>query len=172
MHKVKCYYCNQYFDADKEPYVKVNERRYAHEYCQEHRDEIMSQEEKDKEELDNYIMEKLNLEFVTPIIQKQIKAFLKDYKYTYKGIYLSLKYYFEVQNNPAAKTNGRISIVPYIYEEAQAYWERIEKNSKQNENKNIADYIPTKIKVKIKIPERPRQKRSKKFSFLDEERGD
>lgn len=32
MHRVKCYYCGQYFDRDKEPAVKLeNMNRYAHE---------------------------------------------------------------------------------------------------------------------------------------------
>ena len=33
MHKVKCKYCQEIFDRDKEPFVKVSERRYAHKLC-------------------------------------------------------------------------------------------------------------------------------------------
>lgn len=33
MHKVKCFFCKQEFDRDKEPYVMVNARRYAHKKC-------------------------------------------------------------------------------------------------------------------------------------------
>ena len=34
-HKVKCYYCQQFFDRDKEPTVQVMSRRYAHKLCAE-----------------------------------------------------------------------------------------------------------------------------------------
>ncbi len=38
-HKVKCLYCGEIFDADKEEYVKPQSRRYAHLHCaEEHSD--------------------------------------------------------------------------------------------------------------------------------------
>ena len=49
-HYVKCLYCNKYFDRDKEPFVKVNSRRYAHKMCAEHPELIeKTQEEKEGE---------------------------------------------------------------------------------------------------------------------------
>ena len=32
-HPVKCYYCGERFDRDREPFVKVNGQRYAHQHC-------------------------------------------------------------------------------------------------------------------------------------------
>lgn len=32
-HPVKCYYCGERFDRDREPFIKVNGQRYAHQYC-------------------------------------------------------------------------------------------------------------------------------------------
>lgn len=32
-HPVKCYYCGERFDRDREPFVKVNGQRYAHQCC-------------------------------------------------------------------------------------------------------------------------------------------
>ena len=34
-HKVKCYYCGKTFDRDKEPFIQINSRRYAHTSCGE-----------------------------------------------------------------------------------------------------------------------------------------
>ena len=39
-HNVKCYYCGNIFDANKEQFVKVNSTRYAHKSCQEERDKV------------------------------------------------------------------------------------------------------------------------------------
>ena len=38
MANVKCFYCGKIFDRDKEPFVKVNARRYAHLACVEEQD--------------------------------------------------------------------------------------------------------------------------------------
>lgn len=32
-HLVKCFFCEETFDRDKIPSIKVNARRYAHEKC-------------------------------------------------------------------------------------------------------------------------------------------
>lgn len=33
MRRVKCLYCNQYFDADTIPFIKPRANRYAHREC-------------------------------------------------------------------------------------------------------------------------------------------
>lgn len=43
-------------------------------------------------------------------------------RYTNKGIYLSLKYFYEIQHNDWSKSNGGIGIIPFIYDDAAAYW--------------------------------------------------
>ena len=47
-HMVKCLYCGQMFDANTEPFVKPNARRYAHVACARTEEETQTQEEKDK----------------------------------------------------------------------------------------------------------------------------
>ena len=85
MHYVKCYYCGKTFDRDKEEFIKVNSRRYAHKDCSEQKEQVQTQEAKDKEALEQYIMKLFNTDFVDPLIQKQIKEFVEKYKYTYSG---------------------------------------------------------------------------------------
>ena len=48
---------------------------------------------------------------------------------TPKGIYFTLKYYYEVQKGDRDKALGGIGIVPSIYKEATAYW--VELNSRK-----------------------------------------
>ena len=54
-HLVKCYYCGQTFDANKEKFIMVNSRRYAHENCYNNNQTQKTKDELDKEELENYI---------------------------------------------------------------------------------------------------------------------
>lgn len=166
-HYVKCPYCSQTFNVDKEEYVKISARRYAHTACYEK----VKTKEKIREDLFNYIKEVHNLDFVSPQIQKQIKEYeTEPYNYTDQGILNALKYWYDVKHNDVSKANGRISIVPYIYVEAQNYYSLIEEaNSK---NKEILERNPVfqkdVIKVKILDPKREVHHRQL-FTFLDEE---
>ena len=45
-HIVKCLYCGEPFDADKEPFVKPNVRRYAHESCAKQRKKDLEEQKK------------------------------------------------------------------------------------------------------------------------------
>ena len=69
MHKVKCYYCGLYFDRDKVPYTQVTSNRYAHKDCSLSDDEKRKQELKDKEELEQYIIKLLKIDYVDARIQ-------------------------------------------------------------------------------------------------------
>ena len=63
-HIVKCYYCGKQFDANEEEYVKVNNRRYAHKKCSEEKEQTLSQEQKDKIELEEYILKLFKVDFI------------------------------------------------------------------------------------------------------------
>ena len=47
---------------------------------------------------------------------------MQDNKYSYSGIYKTLKYFFEVRGHPIEKANGGIGIVSWVYKEAYNYW--------------------------------------------------
>ena len=164
MAQVICYYCNQKFNREKEPSVKVNGRRYAHATCHENASQNISQEEKDKQALFDYIKKIFNEEFVSPVVQKQIKQFIAEYGYTYSGIHRSLIYLLEIKKNSVSKMNGRLTIVPYVYQEAYNYYYAIWAAKEKNKEKTVN--IDT-IEIRIKSPERKVRKRNK-FKFLDE----
>lgn len=171
MHMVKCYYCGKTFDRDKEEFVKVNQRRYAHKKCSEAKEEVQTQEDKDKEELDAYIMKLFGTDFVDPMIQKQIKQYIQEYKYTYSGIRKALIYFYEVKRNPIDKANGRIGIVPYVYQKAYRYYFSLWEAQQRNADKKVELYIPKVKEIVIPPPERKVKKRNL-FSFLDGEEED
>jgi hypothetical protein len=122
----------------------------------------------DKEILYNYICELFKEDYVNPRIQKQIAQYMKEYNYTYNGIYLTLKYWYEVKHNDITKANGGIGIVPYVYNTAYNYNYAIWLAKQSNENKVMEDYKPTVREIRIRRPERKIKKR-RRFAFLDEE---
>ena len=166
-HIVKCLYCGKSFDASEEEFVKVG-RRYAHVICAEDYEKNKTQEEKDKEALEKYIMHLFNEDKVNVRIQKQIKRFREELNYTYSGILKALVYHYEIKNGDITKANGGIAIVEYVYKPAYEYYYALWLANQKNEHKLKEQYVPQVQEIRIPIPQRKVKKR-KLFSFLDEE---
>lgn len=168
-HYVTCQICKRRFDRDKYPAIAISARRYVHATCQEISSKEKEQKEKDKEELNAYIMKLFNLEHMSNRITLQIKRYLQEHpEYTYSGIRRSLEYFYEIKKNPIEKANGGIGIVPWIYEEAKQYYYNQWLLSQKNAKKDISAYVPKIKNIIIKPPKRiPKKKRI--FMFLDEE---
>jgi len=168
-HTVKCAVCGQHFDRDKEPFVQIANRRYAHKKCADKSEEEKTKEQQDKKTLEEYIKYLFNTNTVNAKIQKQIQTYMRDYKYTYSGIYKTLKYFFEVKKNPIEKANDGIGIVPYTYDAAYNYYYALWEAQQLNLGKSIDGFVPTEEVVHIDQPHRKRKKRKNIFSFLDKE---
>lgn len=167
---LKCYYCGQTFDANKEEFVQVNSRRYAHKTCAMSAEEKKTKEEKDRELLENYIKELFNIDELTPKIKKQINTYRTERNFSYSGIYKTLKYWYEVRHGSLDKANGGIGIVDYVYDDAFLYWRAIWEAQQRNQNIKIEDYILPSREVHIPPPKREPMKHCRKlFSFLEEE---
>lgn len=164
-HFVKCIYCHENFDRDKNDFIKVGERRYAHTKCHEANESFKSQQEKDKEQLEAYILNLFHEEVINPKIKKQINDLIQA-DYTYSGILRTLTYFYDVQKHDLSKANGGIGIVSYVYADAQKYYYSLWETNQINSEKNIEEYKPKEIEVIILPPKRQIQKRSK-FVFLD-----
>lgn len=168
MHKVKCVYCKNTFDRDKEPYEQISERRYAHLSCAIAAKNEKSQADLDKEELEKYILELLKEEFISPRVRKQINQYVQDYNFTYSGMKKALVYFYEVKGNDKSKAAGGIGIVPYVYRDAYNYYYSLWLANQKNEDKNIVHYVPTVREVRIPSPQL-KQKRRKLFNFFEED---
>ena len=152
MHKVKCKYCQEIFDRDKEPFVKVSERRYAHKLCFEQNQAEKTQEEKDLEALEKYIMNLFSEQYIGPRIRKQIKEYKENYNYSYSGMLKTLIWWFEVKGNSVEKANGGIGIIPYIYQQACDYYYTLFLAKKANENKDLSYLNKNTKTIHIKPP--------------------
>ena len=167
-HIVKCAICGMSFDANVEPFVKVSSRRYSHQKCSENKEENLSQIEKDKEALDQYIMKLFNITYIDPRVRKQIKQYIEEYHYTYSGVLKALIYHYEIKGGDIDKANGALGIVPYVYQKAYNYYYSLWEAQQKNKEKIIEYYVPKVKEIIIPAPERKVKKR-KNFSFLDEE---
>lgn len=123
----KCYSCG--LEVEKEEAEKVRNYNF-HPLC--------AKEYREKLELQDYICDIFNYKKPGPRIQSQIKTFVRDKGYTYRGIKKSLQYHYEVRNGDKTKSNGGIGIVPYIYEEAKNYYRGLEGTAKR-----IAECVQT-----------------------------
>lgn len=169
IHKVKCKYCGQIFDRDTVPFKQVSERRYAHLTCAIAAENEKSQAEKDKEDLEKYIMELLGENYISPRVKKQINSYIETYNFTYSGMKKALVYFYEVQGNDKKKANGGVGIIPYIYRTAYEYYYTLWLAKQKNENKVISDYKPKIVEVRIPSPQlKPRRRRL--FNFFEEDR--
>lgn len=168
-HMVKCPICNEVFDANKEPYVMVSTRRYAHESCfltsQEKEDKL----KRDKQTLEDYIKELFGYTNIPEKVNRQIKKYIKENNYSYSGIYKTLKYWFEVKKGDIEKANGGIGIVPFTYDDAYRYWRGVWEARERNKEKITSMTEIPVVEIHILPQERKPMKHSKKlFTFLEE----
>lgn len=170
-HIVKCFFCGEQFDTNKEPFVMATARRYAHKSCAEKHEKEKTEEEQDKEKLEEYIKQLFNTDEISSKNKKQIEKFKKDNNFTYSGIMRSLIYFYEVKGNSIDKAHGSLGIVPWIYSEAYQYYYDLWLAQQRNEDKVLDDYKPNEIIITITPPERKIKKR-KLFTFLDSKESD
>lgn len=160
-HPVQCKICGKKFDRDIESAVRVSGNRYAHKSCLKGNEIILEPKTKavkeipDLIELHKYLKELFKENYNHDELNKQIKYHIDHNKdYTYSGILKTLHYWYDVKNNSTDKSNYRIGIVPYIYQDAYNYYKSIYLAQQINIDKNIEDYKPKVQEVKIKQPQR------------------
>lgn len=152
MHKVTCKYCQQTFDRDKEPFVQISARRYAHKMCAEDHENNKTQEEKDQEALEAYIMKLLDEPYVNARVRKQIKYFQNEYNYTYSGMLKALIWWYEIKGHSTEQANGGIGILPYIYTQARDYYYHLYLAKIANEDKNFSSFKKRVKEINIESP--------------------
>ena len=162
---VLCVYCKQPMSKKETGCIMIRNNTYAHSTCQA----IENKREKtDKEKLEDYIQQLLNIEYIGPNIRKQINTFVNEYNYTYSGIHKALVYHYEIQKNDISKANGGIMIVPYVYQKAYNYYYNLWLAQQKNKDIEINLYKPKEKEIIIPPPQR-KTKMRKLFTFLDEE---
>lgn len=95
---------------------------------------------------------------------------MKEYNFSYSGILRTLIYFYDIRGNTTEASNNGIGIVPYVYEEAYRYYYSLWLAKQKNRDKDLRSFIPKEREVHIQAPKR-KTKKSKRFSFLDEDIG-
>ena len=163
-HWVKCLYCGEEFDRDKEEFVKIN-RRYAHPQCAEAHEANMTQEERDYEDLFQYCKKLFGEDYNYVMTKKLIEKYKKENDYTYSGMKKCLQWFYEIKGNSIEKANGSVGIIPYCYKASYDYYYNLYLATEKNKN-YIKEAIPAR---EINIAS-PRQKiKSKKLWFDEDE---
>ena len=130
-HIVTCRLCKQQFDTEKEEWVMPSVNYYYHAECYH----IMRDDKREKGDdewrdlIFDFISHSLNGDYDYHVINGQLTNYTTKKKYTCKGIYFALKYFYEIKHNDWNRGNGGIGIVPYVYDESKKYWEDLERRS-------------------------------------------
>lgn len=151
---VTCQKCKQPINKLTDEYIKKGSG-YIHKSC-------ISTEEVEKAELNNYICEIFHLKTPGPANNNLINKFHNENGYSYKSMYYALKYYYEIKKGSVEKAQGRIGILPYIYDDAKNYYDNltrtqnvilhnVEKQLTQKENIIIVKLPPRKKKKQIDL---------------------
>lgn len=130
-HVVMCRACGKYFDTNtipQEDWVMPSKRWYYHTQCFNDWKNNLDNVTDDDWVLYIYdfLARDLKVSYNYHMCEAQRQKFIKENKCTNKGIYFTLKYFYEVKHNSWDKSNGGIGIVPYVYKEATEYWTDIE----------------------------------------------
>lgn len=102
-----------------------------------------------KDKVIKYIKELLDCNILNVKIYALLKNYISTYKFSYQGIYIALKYFYQIQENPVV--SDIVGILPYIYEEAQQYEIMKKEFQNQIDNININEIV---LQKKVVIPKK------------------
>lgn len=122
--RVKCVYCDKIFDKDKEPWKQVG-TRYAHEAC--YNAHWTPDDEWPNRMYTEIISKVFGPGYDFKKMERQRAKFNKE-GLSNKEIYMSLYYFYIVQNHSTARSNGGIGIVPYVVDDAIDYFNQVKKS--------------------------------------------
>lgn len=141
---VYCAYCgSQTVDKNSDDYARYNNKNY-HKICCE--------KQKEKDSFFHYVCFIMGLKSPGPRIYSLAAKYITEKNYTYKGMENTLYYIYEVKKHKDKFDieNKTIGLIPYYYEDAQRYFNKIEfKKSKIEETANKILKEEKVIKVKI-----------------------
>lgn len=137
--QVKCSYCNSDTNKiEKTEAIRIDNKNF-HPNC--------AQKYLDRKELNTTICEIFGFKAPGPRNNAYIKKFEGE-GMTFRGMTKALEYFYKVQKNSIEKANNGIGIIPWVYEEAQKYYEKREKMEK--DMKEAIEYSKNKEEVEEK----------------------
>ena len=170
-HKIQCRLCKVYFDTEKEPFVLVGKKSYYHQKCYE---DWITKRNDPKAELENefwyenvidYLYRDVKMSIDFSKLKSQWANFTKpEKKMTPKGIFFTLKYYYDVMKGDKEKALGGIGIVQSIYSDSARYWYDLEERKSGTIDAIIAQ-IKERQDRKVVVMNRPEEKKKDKARY-------
>lgn len=161
-----CPHCS--LEVTKDEVSRKHQNRTYHIQCYD----LMVQSKYDKHKTDEdpmqelyaYICELFETTEITPMMKSQIDKYAREYKYTYSGMLLTLRYYYDTMEKEL-NAEG-IGIIPYKYEEAKQFF-LLKKKVKEHTDSIDKTKLYTEATVKIKIDEEDKTKYFELISIED-----
>lgn len=162
-----CRICKIEIDKEKDDWVMPSRNYYYHRKCYEDwKQSTPATDEEYKAYIFDFIARDLKVSYDYHMCKAQIEKFVKENKMTVKGIFFTLKYFYEVRNGDWNKGHGGIGIVPFVYNEACTYWKQLE-----DKNKGTISAIERQLKEaserETKVIRKKTSKKKKKFTLED-----
>lgn len=131
---VHCRICGQVIDRNVEQegidWVMPSTNWYYHKSCYESwKASTPSNDDGYIGFIYDYLSRDLKVKYDYYMCEAQRKKFIQENKMTNRGIFFTLKYFYDIKNGDWEKSHGGLGIVPYIYNEACTYWANKEKTN-------------------------------------------
>lgn len=137
---VKCYFCG--LPAESATALRKESKAFHNDCYPEYYD---------RRELFKYCCNLWGLKAPGPLIARQAKDF-RQKGYKYRGMMLSLKYFYEIKHNDKNKYKGSetIGIIPHVYKEAEEYYGNILRKQQElaKQAKEVTKQEVTVVKLK------------------------
>lgn len=137
-HFVKCYNCGKKFDRDKEPFIEIRARRYAHKVCpsvDQIDEKTLKQQEQDA--FYDVVKQIYGADYNFMLINSQAEDYIARYGYTWSGMRGCLHWFYDIHHGSVEDGHGGIGIIPYIYDDVKEYYQGIYKTQQENRKKKI-----------------------------------
>lgn len=115
------------------------------------KDGLSDEEYNEKMLVVNYSKQILEVETLPTSFFAILSNEMTKYGYTYSGVYQTLKYLYDIKKREIS--DNILGLVPYYYDEAQAFFDEVQKVAEKNAEKNVNDMYKEKVIV-IKPKER------------------
>lgn len=174
-----CRVCKAKFDTEKlskDEWVMPNPKFYYHRKCYEdwkdNKDNLKASNKDGNfwyESLIDYLYKDIKMTINFSKLNKQWKTFTAPTKgMTPKGIYFSIRYYYDVLHGKPEKALGGIGIVSNIYNEAASYWIDLENKKEGTLEKIIAQIQNREARPVMKISSKKQKKEQKERWNLED----
>ena len=167
---VHCRVCKKAIDRNTETdWVMASRNYYFHKDCYEKWK--YSQSADDDEYwvplIYDFIKRDLKEEYNYFMCENQRLKYVQKNGYTNRGIYFTLRYFYEVKNGEWSKGHGGLGIIPYVYKDAAQYWTQHEQRQAEIYEQVMAQAEERASRQKIKIVRQPKQKPQPKYNLDD-----